>query len=178
MTLRSFSFLVVVILFTSFAFGNVTTSGSAIPTGSWTQQFNESGVGPFNNMVFTIDTPGVTWGDTANPTGINAFNPSDGYDWGSTNSNGGKTVWAFYNYYGVPYPSDLNFNLTFSSDQGTPLGFDFFTYDDQKLVDRGHAGWNGGGWDIKTYSTSTPEPATLTLLGIGLIGAGIRRKLK
>ena len=173
MQVRSFSVLIAIILAASFAFANLTTAGPAISTGSWTQQFLESGVGPFNNIVFIITTPGITWGDSGNPTGLNSFIPSDGSDWGSTRTNP-QTAWGFDNWSGVGYPTSLYFNATFSSDQSVPFNSIFYAYDDMKLVDHAKVDWTGSNWNI---SAITPEPASLVLLATGLLGLGTRRKL-
>jgi hypothetical protein len=168
-------FLLVLILGASAAFADLVTSGPAVPTGSWTQQFLESGVGPFNNVLFTITTPGVTWGDPGNPTGMNSFIPADGSDWGSTNSNNQQTVWAFDNWYGVGYPTSLYFNATFSSDQSVPFDAVFYAWNDNTLVDNANVNWDGHNWNISPVASSVPEPASLVLLGSAIVPFAIRR---
>ncbi|HVZ18114.1 MAG TPA: PEP-CTERM sorting domain-containing protein [Terriglobales bacterium] len=158
----------------SLAFADLLPVGQPVLSGSWTQQFEESGVGPFNNINFNIITPGVTWGDPSHPNGLDGFVASDGSEWGSAVVND-TNAWAYDNWYGVGYPDSLTFYATFSSDPSTPFSAIFYTWNDQQLVDNLLVNWDGSNWTITPYST--PEPASLMLLGSGLLGLVLRRKL-
>lgn len=174
MKLRCAVLSFVLILSATLAFADLIPVGPAVLTGSWTQQFLETGVGPFNNINFNIITPGVTWGDENHPNGLDAFVPDDGSVWQGT-VVGTQNAWAFDNWYGIGYPTSLYFNATFSTDPSTPFTAIFYAYDDMKLVDHARVDWDGSTWTVTPLST--PEPASLMLLGSGILAIGLRRKL-
>ncbi len=172
--------LFALILIAGSAFADLAPTGSPIPTGSWTQQFWEHGVGPFNNVIFMVTTPGVTMGDAGNPTGLNAFSANDNSDWGSTRTNP-QTSWGFDNWYGVGYPTELYFNATFSSDQSQAFDALFYAYNDNTLVEHSNLHWDGSNWSVNPVQDAppVPEPASLVMLSSGLLGMSgfLRRKL-
>ena len=168
------------ILIAGSAFADLAPTGTPIPTGSWTQQFLESGVGPFNNILFIITTPGITMGDAGNPTGLNAFAPNDNSSWGSSLMNP-QTSWGFDNWYGVGYPTELYFNATFSSNPDQAFNALFYAYNDNNLVEFSNVSWDGSNWNVSPAQSTpaVPEPASLVMLSSGLMGMGgiLRRKL-
>jgi len=142
--------------------------------GDWSQQFNESGVGNFDTVVVSMVTAGV---DFAVP-GQNGFsdgsyvNTDFGPDYSSATGNP---------------TNNLNWNINFVPDLNVPLSFNFYAYLNENgvevQVDSANASWNGNGWAIGTATVadpggSVPEPLTLSLVGLGLLGLAYKRRIR
>lgn len=148
--------------------------GPGYDIGSWSQAFNESGVGPFNEMeAFMVS------GSTFEADGFVNFS-SGGWSGALLRPDYIKAVGSALDY--------LQFDIKFVTAQITPLVFDFLAWNDGELQEQVRATWSGGGWSFGTTpvvssgydrSAAVPIPPTVWLLGSGLLGlVGLRRKFR
>jgi hypothetical protein len=159
--------------------GIVTVGGpSSFPT-YWSQEWNESGVGNFDNLELFIETTGVYFSDA-----------------GSANDDGwtASLVNPQYVYMAGEDVTNLNFNLDFITDPSVPLTVDLYTtcnnadaavcpvigaIDSVIMSYDGLGGWTNLGPAPGLGSENTaPEPTTFVLMGTALIGVGIRLRRK
>jgi len=152
--------------------------GTGVPTGSWQQRFEESGVGQFDKIEVFMLTPGIsfslTGGSEFSDISWIAITPNAGY----ALATGPATSW-------------LQFNLHFSpSDQSTPFQFDFLAWHpDGTLAEAAHASWSPN-WSFTAFTPSAdalanydrlpstilassvvvPEPSAYVVLLAGLAG--------
>ncbi len=158
-------------------FADITPTRPAIPTGSWTQTFNETYGTSFTTIETFMKTPGITFGDPLNVTGMNAFTDAS---WSSDRINP-QYVFASGN-----ASTNLNWNYTFSSDMNTPFTFDAYILDGSKnILEAVIVNWDGTAWsyDPATLNADSlahentapvPEPASLFLIGSGLFAVARR----
>ena len=143
--------------------------GNPIPTNSWAQAFNESGVGLFNQMdVFTLTGLGFETPAFTSLPGWTFFGDSN-HAWASGS--------AFDN---------LTFNLNFNGGSVSPLSFIFVASLNGVVLEKANAVW-AGGWTITGYTGQTGDAdqlgssvpdggATVALLGCALVGLGVLRR--
>lgn len=137
---------------------------------SWSQGFNESGVGPFQYMQFELNSGSPF----ANPW-INEFTDSG---WSAAITNPSLITAS-----GSLPSTNLTFNLWFTDPSTNSLSFNFYAFGpDHTLLESVLASWNDGGWSFAAAThgpSAVPIPAAAWLLGSGLIGlVAIRRRFK
>jgi hypothetical protein len=156
------------------ALAELAPLGVPMLVGSWAQRFEESGVGPFNRMEFTMDTPDIVF---ATPS---MYNFSDsGWSVYFTSSDSRQSA-----AYG-PAVELLQFDVHFPDSPAVPLAFSFTAWNNDVFLELVNGSWNGSSWTMTTTSenclapvgppiprpSSVPEPGgTLVILGASMVG--------
>lgn len=162
------------------ASASIQAVGEPLPSQSWVQGFNESGVGFFDLVVVKM----VSMGDS--------FESFTHYGF-----SGGSWALAYEN--AIPYPTlayasgsaattNLTWTIRFAGESSNPLNFDFVAFNGNQIAESANADWNGSGWTFTSpgnwfpsRSSIVPEPVTIiiwSLLGSIVIGLGWWRKRK
>jgi len=158
-------------------------SGEPFETGSWDQAFNESGVGSFD----TIEVYMLSVGDNFKNMVFRNFTNGGWSDWADLASESLETSHAVAS---GPSLTNLTFNIHFAGDKADSLEFNFLAWAGEDLKEAANAKWEGGRWLITAFTAASnytspnsnapvPEPATMLLLGSGLVGlASFRKKFR
>lgn len=144
----------------------ITAVGDPFNSGSWTQAFNESGVGNFDHIqMFMLSGPSFE-----QPTAVLNFTVGG---WSQTYNDGTTVVGD------GPGTTNMNFAIVFSGALSDPLSFVFQAFNGYTNVENVAANWSGSAWSFgaSSYPTDyvTPAPGSLALLGLGGI-VGLRRR--
>jgi hypothetical protein len=177
-------FLIVLMVAGIPALAELAPLGVPMLVGSWAQRFEESGVGPFNRVEFTMDTPGIVF---AMPS---MFNFSDSA-WSVYYTSSDSRQSAAYG----PAVELLQFDVHFPDSPAVPLAFSFTAWNNDEFLELVNGSWNGSSWTMTTTSencltprgrpkplpSSVPEPGgTLVIFGASMAGllAMLKRELR
>ena len=153
------------------ALGDLSTLGDPVPGESWSQLFNETGVGLFDLVAVRM----VSTGDTFEPPTHSGFS---NIAWSTIYENpSGLPILATA---AGPAVSNLTWSIKFAGLSNNPLVFDFVAFSGKTLLESAHAVWSGSKWTITagswtpTRAEVVPVPAAVLLGMLGLSVAGIK----
>ena len=124
------------------SFAAFHTIGSPTSTGSWTQTFNESGVGAFDRVQILA----VTGGPFETPITQNAFTVMS---WAQDCSNSIESSAS------GPATANMNWDITFQGAAGSPLSFYFQAFSGATLLETAFVSWNGASFTIDNFVPGT-----------------------
>lgn len=146
-----------VLLFAATASADFVAEGDPIEGGSWTQWFQESGVGQFDFMAVRMTSADCFESPTMS---------SLASGWVNTDATAKRA------YAEGPAVTNMTFPIHFAGDRTDPLEFEFFAFNGETLVEAANAAWSGSSWNI-TLSSATPTRGDLTMVplpGAALLG--------
>jgi hypothetical protein len=151
----------------------ISVIGDPIDDASWTQQFNESGVGNFDHLQ--VDMLTGTLENTLTMPAFRGFSVTN-KGWKNMTTSSPATVGVAE---GIAV-NNLNFYVYFNGlkndwKPASPLTFVFTAWNGGNCMEQALATWNGSSWSFTTqapsekYAAPVPEPVTICglLLGIG-----------
>ena len=131
-----------VILGAGSALASIQAVGDPYVSGSWSQRFQEDGVGPFDRVQILM----ATGGPFEQPTTQSGFNVA-GWAQGCTNTIESSAA--------GPATSLMQWDISFQGASGTPLNFFFQCFNGATLLQTAYAHWNGSGWLIDNFVPGT-----------------------
>jgi hypothetical protein len=171
--MRKLIFFTIICAFVSVpASADLISIGDPVEGNSWSQGFNETGVGNFDLVAVRM----VSAGDSFEHWTHSGF------------SNG-----SWSTYYENPsglYPTlatatgnavtSLTWSIKFAGAKSNPLVFDFVAFNGETLLERTRASWSGSGWSFATSPLTftraqfVPIPGAVLLGMLGLSVAGVK----
>ena len=158
------SAVALVFVATNSARAALTPIGDPQEGGSWSQRFQEEGVGPFTHIEAIMRSAGDAFDSGfANFTVGTSWIPS-GFSSTHIIADGPAVVW-------------LQFDIAFTGATSNPLTFDFYAWNGTTLAERARATWNGSGWafgtDAEVVTSPVPEPTTMIAGALLLLPFGV-----
>lgn len=160
-----------VLMLSSSAFAAFESVGDAYTTNSWTQQFEEKGVGDYDYMQFFMTSAGDTW---KLPAGINSFNKAG---WAQTYNDGTLMIAS------GSTQTSMRFNLVFEGAKSDPLSFNIQAWFGDVLKENADVQWTGSKWIVTAAAGQAekmvppvPEPVFFQMGALmGMSGLGVLR---
>ena len=166
---KKLTLIAVALLFSATASADFIAVGEPEEGDSWSQAFNESGVGQFDFMAIRMTST-----DLFQPVAMRSLGTWTNFD-----------VTPKLSYAEGPATSNKTFGIYFAGAKSDPLEFEFFAFNGEELLEGANVAWSGSSWTI-TGSSETPTRTSLMIplpgaVLLGLIGlttvAWLRRRI-